>query len=360
MIKNSVLLDDMGYIMEGVENLDAFRHKTILITGCAGFLGMNFSHFFYALMDEDYDISLILCDNFMLYKPAWIDEFKKHPRIEVLHFDVIDDELSQIAGVMDVDYVIHLATIASPTYYRKFPIMTMDANVIGLRRLLDFYKDKELEGFLFFSSSEIYGDPPETELPMDEEYRGNVATMGPRACYDESKRYGETLCYYYSSRYNMPITIVRPFNNYGPGMPVDDKRVPADFAKCILDAEDIVILSDGSPSRTFCYVADAMRGYIKALLYKPFNYFNIGIGGPEVTISQLAEVYAKVGFDLFGYQVGITYEVPEEECYLTHNPKRRCPDIRKAKSVLHYKPKITVEEGVKRYLEYLLEEMVML
>ena len=124
-----------------------------------------------------------------------------------------------------------MASIASPMFYRKYPIETLDANIWGLRRLLDYYMEKEMKGFLFYSSSELYGDPAPEAVPTSEDYNGNVCATGPRACYDESKRFGETMCMLFAQQYGMPIGVVRPFNNYGPGMKINDKRVPADFAK---------------------------------------------------------------------------------------------------------------------------------
>ena len=148
---------------------------------------------------------------------------------------------------------------------------------------------------IFFSSSEIYGDPDAAHIPTKEDYRGYVNTIGPRACYDESKRFGETICYEYAKEYNLPITLVRPFNNYGPGMKLGDKRVPADFASAVMNNEDIVILSDGKPTRTFCYIADAITGYLKVLLHGSFDVFNIGIDKPEISILELANIYAQRG-----------------------------------------------------------------
>ena len=120
-----------------------------------------------------------------------------------------------------------------------------------------------------------------------------VSCTGPRACYDESKRFGETICKLYSEKYDLPIGVVRPFNNYGPGLRLDDQRVSADFEKAVFFNEDIVILSDGAPTRTFCYIADAVVGYLKILLYGKYDFFNIGIESPELTMTELAELYQK-------------------------------------------------------------------
>ena len=168
----------------------------------------------------------------------------------------------------NLDFVIHAASIASPTYYRKYPIATMDANVNGLRLLLDRCREQQaaghpVSGFLFFSTSEIYGDPPPDQIPTAEAYRGNVSCTGPRACYDESKRFGETLCVNFARQFGLPITIARPFNNFGPGLKITDRRVIPDFARDLFAGKDLVLLSDGSPTRTFCYVADAIVGYFQ-------------------------------------------------------------------------------------------------
>ena len=181
-----------------------------------------------------------------------------------------------------------------------------------------------------------------------------MATIGPRACYNEAKRFGETLCYLYAREFGLPVTIVRPFNNYGPGMRLDDRRAPADFARAVVGGEDIVLYSDGTPTRTFCYVADAVAGYLKALVYGEFDVFNIGSDGPEISIRKLAEIYVEIGKKLSAYGGRVRSELPEDKEYLTHNPTRRCPNIDKARRLLGYSPKIGLQEGVERHLRFVL------
>jgi UDP-glucuronate decarboxylase len=199
------------------------------------------------------------------------------------------------------DYVIHAASIASPTFYRQYPIETMDANVNGLRHLLDQARRQAasvspVAGFLFFSSSEIYGDPTPENIPTPETYWGNVSCTGPRACYDESKRYGETLCVNFAAVHHLPLKVARPFNNYGPGLKISDRRVIPDFAQDILQGRDIVMLSDGSPRRTFCYVADAVIGYFKILIRgRSGEAYNIGAEAPEISMAELAERMVELG-----------------------------------------------------------------
>ena len=329
--------------------------STILLTGSAGFLGFYLVHFLYRFREE-LSLRKVLClDNFLLGEPAWQKGISKDPHFLVRKYDVIHDRLEDILEAAEADLVVHMASIASPTFYRQHPIATIDANVWGLRRLFEFYKEKKLRGFLFFSSSELYGDPPPEEVPTSEEYNGNVCATGPRACYDESKRFGETMCRLFAQEYGMPIGVVRPFNNYGPGMKLNDKRVPADFAKSVMEGKDIEILSSGAPMRTFCYIADAAAGYLKILLHGTYDYFNIGIDRPEISIDRLAEIYQEAGREILDYKGAIHHGISEDGDYLTNNPQRRCPVIDKARRKLDYQPSIYVEDGVRRFLKFLKE-----
>jgi UDP-glucuronate decarboxylase len=336
-----------------------FKNATVLITGCAGFLGFYFMEYLLRHAGELGLKKVIGLDTFLLEKPKWLIALAtEYPALLSLHaFDISTNQLEDVPSAKEARFVIHMASIASPSFYRQYPLETIDANIWGLRRLLDFYcRSKDLEGLLFFSSSEIYGDPDPTHIPTNEDYRGNVACVGPRACYDESKRFGETLCQVFAKKYNMPITVARPFNNYGPGMRLSDKRLPADFATCILDGSDIVIHSDGSPTRTFCYISDAITGYFLCLLHGKFDSFNIGIDKPEISVRQFAEIYKAAGQTLVSYKGIVKYEASNDSEYLTDNPNRRCPVIDKARKVLGYEPQIMVEEGVRRYLQFLSQQ----
>ncbi|MDF2903340.1 MAG: Nucleoside-diphosphate-sugar epimerase [Bacillus sp. (in: firmicutes)] len=356
---NTIYQSDLQYVYNNLEQyeINKLKDSSILITGCAGFLGYYFMSF---LSEHAVRLGIkriIGIDNFKLGKPKWITDLSDlNPKVELYTFDITQFSLFDTEKINDVDFIIHMASIASPTFYRKYPLETVDANVLGLRALLDFYKDKNIKGFLFFSSSEVYGDPFPDFIPTSEEYRGNVAMIGPRACYDEAKRFGETLCYLYAEKFGVPISIVRPFNNYGPGMRLNDKRVPADFAKAIIENKKLIMHSDGKPTRTFCYVTDAITGYIKALLYEPFDYFNIGIDQPEISISELAKIYKDTGSAIFDFNQSIEFRESEEKSYLTDNPMRRCPDISKARKLLNYSPSISIAEGVQRFLTFLKEE----
>lgn len=352
---NSIIDEDLEIIYQRFDRQDFFKDSTILITGCAGFLGYYFLNFFVKYTETLQIKQIIGVDNFITGNPKWIGQLLKHEnhKIKIHSFDVINDDLSDIKGVENANIVLHMASVASPTFYRQFPIETLDANIWGLRKLLDYYRDKSLLGFLMFSSSEVYGDPDSKFIPTPESYLGNVSTIGPRACYDEAKRFSETLCYLYAEKYNMPITLARPFNNYGPGMRLDDKRVPADFANAIVKNKNIEMFSDGTPTRTFCYISDAIIGYLKVLTHRRFDIFNIGNDKPEIQIIQLANIFVEIGKDIFGYNGNIELVKSKDRNYLTHNPNRRCPIIEHARVNLNFTPTVTVEEGVRRFLKFL-------
>jgi UDP-glucuronate decarboxylase len=358
---DQILKNDLAYIHDGlIGNYKNLSGATVVVTGCAGFLGFYILQYLVRYGEKLNINKVIGLDNFLLGRPLWLDQLASEfsTILDIEELDVSVGSFDGISSCGEANYVVHCASIASPTFYRRYPLETMYANVWGLRNLLEFYKESaDLKGVLFFSSSEIYGDPPKEAIPTDEEYRGNVTCHGPRACYDESKRFSETLCWVFAEQFGMPITIARPFNNYGPGMKLGDRRLPADFAKCVLEGRDIEILSDGSPTRTFCYVADAVVGYFLCLFHGKYDYFNIGVDTPEISVLDVARIYQKVAQENFETNIEVRYSESDDKDYLIDNPNRRCPIITKAKSVLGYEPKITIEDGVTRYLRFLKSEL---
>ncbi len=353
---NKILIEDMSYILGKLsqEEKDKFKNSTIIMTGCGGFLGYYFMHFFARYTEELKIKKIIGLDNFITGTRDWLDTLEKeNEKLILKEFNVITDDIADVVGAEEANLIIHGASIASPIFYRIYPEETLDANITGLRRILDYYKKKNIDGLLFFSSSEIYGDPFPQFIPTSEDYRGNVSTMGPRACYDEAKRFGETMCYIFNEKYDMPISIARPFNNYGPGMNINDKRLPADFAKAVHEERDLIMYSDGKPTRTFCYIADAIAGYLKVLLHGKLDVFNIGIDKPEVSVAEFAELFSKNAKVIYDYKKEVKFEIPEDKEYMTDNPNRRCPNIDKANEILDYSPTIYVDEGIGRYLQFL-------
>jgi len=334
----------------------AMSGRTLFISGAAGFLGyylvQSVLHWNRTHPDKP-SIRLIAGDNFIRGVPEWLTALSGDPSLTLLRHDVTDP-LPDDTG--DPDYLIHAASIASPVYYRLHPIETMDANVNGLRLLLERCRrqmdaGKPISGFLFFSTSEIYGDPTPDQIPTPETYRGNVSCTGPRACYDESKRYGETLCVNFASQYDMPVACARPFNNYGPGLKITDRRVIPDFARDLFAGRDLVLLSDGSPTRTFCYVADAVVGYYKILVRgRAGEAYNIGNEKPEISMLTLAEMLTAAAGDLFGYTGKVVRRESNDKDYLTDNPQRRCPVIAKARAELGFEPQVPIVDGLRRTL----------
>lgn len=351
----NVVQEDLNYICDKLRNeFRIMSGKKLLIVGGAGFLGYYLTQsvlHWNSNIEKNEKIKITIFDNYSRGLPEWLKKLQGNASLKLVAQDITQKLRTEIE---DFHYIIHAASIASPIYYRLHPIETMDANVTGLRQLLDYClsqkkKDKPVEGFLFFSTSEIYGDPLPENIPTVETYRGNVSCTGPRACYDESKRFGETLCVNFSEQHNLPIKTARPFNNYGPGLKITDRRVLPDFARDVLAGRNIIMLSDGKPTRTFCYVADAIVGYYKILVKgRAGEAYNIGVETPEISIAELAKRIVEISNDLFGYSGTVVLKQSEDTHYLTDNPNRRCPDINKAKEELGYRPSINIEDGLRR------------
>ncbi|MBA2486915.1 MAG: NAD-dependent epimerase/dehydratase family protein [Nitrospira sp.] len=333
------------------ERLEAFREKRVLVTGAAGFLGFGFLHFFSYLnrnLLKTGRLSVVAADNYIRGRPRWLVELAAaSPDMKVIRQD-ITKPWPDLDG-KKFDFIIHGASIASPKVYRRYPLETLDTNISGLRHMLELARLHHSESILYFSSSEMYGDPPAHEIPTSEVYRGNVSCLGPRACYDESKRLGETLCYLYFQQHGVRAKIVRPFNNYGPGLRLADGRVLSDFCSDVLADRDIVLRSDGSPTRTFCYVSDALTGYLLALLSAHHaEPFNVGTESPEISMRDLGRML----LDVAGSKRHVIHAPSDEIDYLTDNPNRRCPNIAKARSLLGYTPLVDLRFGLGRMLEW--------
>jgi UDP-glucuronate decarboxylase len=352
-----VVQTDLEYICENLrDEFEVLAGNNVLITGGAGFLGyylVQAALHWNKKAPRTKRVNVTVCDNYIRGVPAWLTEISGDENLKLVRHDMTQP-LPQDVGKFE--FIVHAASIASPIYYRKYPIETMDSNVNGLRYLLEYFRKLEDSGtkplgFLFFSSSEIYGDPSPENIPTPETYRGYVSCTGPRACYDEAKRYGETLCVNFARQYGLPVKMARPFNNYGPGLKITDGRVLPDFARNILAGKDIVMLSDGSPKRTFCYVADAVVGYYKILVKgRQGEPYNIGVEKPEISVAELAERMTGLGRELFGYSTKVVRQESADRDYLIDNPSRRCPVTLKAKTDLGYNPSIDLEEGLRRLL----------
>jgi UDP-glucuronate decarboxylase len=352
-----LLTEDLDYVCRKLsDEFSELSGRRLLITGGAGFLGyylVQAALHWNERQAPGRAIQVTVFDNYFRGVPDWLTALEGNPNLELRRQDMMQPLPADMA---DFDYIIHAAGIASPLYYRRYPIECMDTNITGLRNLLDYCvrqkeRGKGVRGFMFYSSSEIYGDPPPDMIPTREDFRGLVSCTGPRACYDESKRFGETLCVNFAQQHDLPITMSRPFNNYGPGLKITDKRVVPDFARDVFEGRDIVLLSDGGPTRTFCYVADAVCGYYKVLVRgRQGEPYNVGTERPEISMHELASRMVTAAEALLGYRGQVVRGASEEADYLTDNPGRRCPDIGKAREHLGYDPEILIDEGLRKSL----------
>ena len=307
--------------------------RTILVTGGAGFLG---SHLCKLLLKHNGN-KVICLDNFFTGKIDNLRDLESNPNFKIVSHDITDPLIGKISE--HVDEIYNLACPASPIHYQFDPIETIKANTVGVVNVLEFAQVNGAK-ILQASTSEIYGDPE--VHPQVESYRGNVNTLGPRACYDEGKRVAETLFMDYHRKYNLDIRIVRIFNTYGTNMARDDGRVVSNFIIQALNNKPITIYGDGNQTRSFCYVSDLVEG-----LYLTMNsneIMPINLGNPdEFTIKELAE---KV-IEIIGSSSEIVYhELPVDD------PRQRKPNIDRANSVLNWSPKIKLDEGLKKTISY--------
>jgi UDP-glucuronate decarboxylase len=304
--------------------------KRILITGGAGFIG---SHLCEKLLNEGNEV--ICVDNFFTGSKQNIIHLLDNPYFEIVRHDIT------FPLYLEVDEIYNLACPASPVYYSFDPIQTTKTNVMGAINMLGLAKRLKIK-ILQASTSEVYGDP---EMhPQPESYRGNVNPIGPRACYDEGKRCAETLFFDYYRQLKIKIKVIRIFNTYGPKMQPDDGRVISNFIIQSLKNKDITIYGEGSQTRSFCYVDDMIDGIIKMMHSREDLVGPVNLGNPiEFTILELAKKIIK----LTDSKSKIIYKpLPEDD------PKRRRPNIELANKELKWEPKIQLEEGLKKTINY--------
>lgn len=326
--------------------LDLMKGKTVMVTGAAGFLGRYFIALFqkYNLTHTDKPIEIIALDNHITSSPLQKGDARRlDPNIEWIFGD------AQLGAALPtkVHYIIHTAGIASPEHYLANPLQTIDVAVNATRVLLEKAL-KDSARFLFFSSSEIYGDPDSNSIPTREEYRGNVSCRGPRACYDESKRLGETLCWIYNEYYGLHVNVVRPFNIYGPGMMPKDYRVMPNFAASMLRNHPLKVYGNGNQTRTFCYITDALEAFLLILVSGTnSNVYNVGNPTPEISMTDLAAIFTQLSPKSVEVEV---IDYPSR--YPKDDPSRRCPNIDKLKMEFDFTPKVGLQEGIKRFLRW--------
>ena len=326
------------------EPAQAFAGKSVLLSGSRGFLGRYFVEIFARLNESflDQPVTLTAFDNLITSG----QEGASIPEINNMRF-VTQDVTKPFNWDGPLDFVIHAAGIASPYYYRAYPLETLEVAITGTKRMLELAEANSAR-FVFFSSSEIYGDPDPKHVPMAESYRGNVSCQGPRACYDESKRVGETLSYIFHTTYGTNTNTIRPFNVFGPGMQETDYRVLPNFASRIKGGEPLNVYGSGDQTRTFCYITDAMTGFLLVLLKGVSGEaYNIGNPKPEISIIELVKRIELISTKPVDFNI---VEYPDS--YPADEPNRRAPDIRKAKLQLGFKPQIDLDKGLKRFFDW--------
>lgn len=307
----------------------------ILVTGGAGFLG---SHLCERLLADGHEV--VVMDNGVSGMTENLGDIFHHERFTYYDHDVT--EFVHVSG--GLDWVMHLASLASPKFYDQHPIKTLKVGALGTHKTLGVAKAKDA-GYFFASTSEVYGDPEVN--PQPEDYRGSVDCFGPRACYDESKRYGEAIVRAYRDKHDIDVRIPRIFNTYGPRMRLDDGRVIPTLVRQAIQGNDLTVYGDGSQTRSFCYVDDLIGGFVELLdsgVETPVN-----LGNPdERSILELAEVI----IELTGSESEITFEpLPPDD------PQVRQPDISKAKTELGWEPVVGLRDGLRESIEYFQRQL---
>lgn len=312
--------------------------QKVLITGGAGFIGSN-------LCDKliKRDLRVVCLDNLLTGSRENIKNLLDKPNFKFIKADVSGSEFSNfLSQTPNLEYIFHLASPASPIDYQKYPEETLLTNSVGTLNVLNLVK-KTGAKLLVASTSEVYGDP--LEHPQKETYYGNVNTSGPRSCYDESKRFGETATHVYIRKYDIDARIIRIFNTYGPRMQKDDGRVVSNFILAALKGEQFKIDGDGSQTRSFCYVDDLIEGIIKVMFTKGTKGEIYNLGNPgEFTIKELAELVNKIA--------GTNLKMEFSGTFRENDPMKRRPDITKVKEATKWEPKVSLEEGLQKTIEY--------
>jgi dTDP-glucose 4,6-dehydratase len=304
----------------------------VLVAGGAGFIG---SYLCERLLAEGHQV--IAVDNLCTGNMRNLESVKETPEFRF----ILQDVAAPIT--LSVDAVAHLASPASPIDYARLPVETMLANSMGTYRLLEVARKNQAR-FLMASTSEVYGDP--LQAPQDESYFGNVNPTGPRSCYDESKRFAEAITSTYGRIYGLEAVIVRIFNTFGPRMRREDGRVVPNFIQQALARQPLTVYGDGSQTRSFCYVDDLVDGIYRALTRKEAAGEVINLGNDaEMTILELADHIRRIT----GSASDLEYHpLPQDD------PRRRRPDLGKAKSILEWEPRVSLEEGLKLVLAWFM------
>lgn len=347
---NQIIKEDLEKICSADLPWERLRNKRLLVTGGSGFLASYLIHALIAVGRKYGLNSEVICvarnmqsanNRFRLYE-------------NYTEFSILQHDISMPLPSLfpSADFIIHSASQASPKYYSIDPVGTLSANSVGTMYLLEHAVQCNCEKFLFFSSGEVYGSPIDSSRLILENDYGFIDPMNVRSCYAESKRIGETMCVAWAKQYGLDVSVVRPFHTYGPGMALDDGRVFADFVADVVARRDIILKSDGSALRPFCYLADATLGFLTILLKgKRSEAYNIGNPEAEISIKDLAILISK----LFPERnIGTKFAIREISSDYMNSPINRSnPDIKKANE-LGWHPKFSLQDGFQRTIKSFL------
>ncbi len=340
---NDIIKEDIQYIIRNNLPWGKLENKTVLITGANGMIAQYMVRVLIQL-NLEFNINLKVIA-LVRNKEKSLKVFKEYMyrrNFQLLVQDVCDP----INLNCNIDYIIHAASQASPKYYSVDPIGTLKPNIIGTFNLLDLARKNKVKSFLYFSSSEVYGEIEEKFIPTKESNYGYIDPTQVRSCYAESKRMSENMCICWFHQYGVPVKIVRPFHTYGPGMVLNDGRVFADFISDVVNNRNIILKSDGSATRNFCYLADAVSAFFTVLLKgNAGEVYNVSNDSCEISIKQLAELLSS----LFSERnIKVEYKIREKhDKYLISKINRNCADISKIKA-LGWTPLYNIQQGFER------------
>lgn len=351
-MKNKIIESDLKYITEENSVWEPFRNKTILVSGAAGFLpAYMVETFLYLNETKQFNIRVIGLVRNLERARERFSYYKTSKNLQLISQNVCE----QFKINEDVDYIIHAASPATPKIFEADPVGTILPNVLGTANLLNLAREKQVECFLFFSSSGVHGYVDESAYPIKEDCYGYLNPTDLASCYLESKRMGENMCIAWMHQYGVPVKIVRPATTYGPGLKLDDGRSFADFISNIINYEDIEIFSDGQAIRNFCYLADATLGFFIVMLKgKVGQAYNVATD-QEISIIDLVHLLVEKVFP--ERKLKVVMKTDASKNYLRMNFPRTTVDITKLKA-LGWKLGFSIEEGFKRTVESFEENKV--
>jgi UDP-glucuronate decarboxylase len=342
-----IITEDLNEIIKAPIDWERFSDKTVLITGASGFLPAYIVETLLFLSEKG-----IIKNNKILALVRNVEKantrFNHYLNNENLQF-IVQDVCNPINISEKIDFIIHAASQASPKFYGSDPVGTLNANIIGTSNLLELAKRNKVEKFLYFSSSEVYGNLNEDDIPTSEDKFGSIDPCNIRSCYSEGKRAGETICISWKHQFKIPIVIVRPFHTYGPGMDLNDGRVYADFIRNIVNNENIEMKSDGSAIRAFCYISDATIAFFKVLLSGEIGAaYNVGNDKNTYSILQLAESL----ICLFPKKnLNVIMNKSPNVTYIPSLVNKNIPNINKIRK-LDWEPVVNIKEGFTKTINY--------